>query len=89
MMDKPNIDYTSTSFEYPNLTKLQGIPTYEPLRRIKNEIKADVASVSSDLGGGAHGLLGLMLTVQEYKNILRIGYIRLLHSGALVIETGT
>ena len=50
------------------LTKIQGIPTHEPLRRIKNEIKANAASVPSDLGGGVHGHLGLILTVQEEKN---------------------
>ena len=44
-MTNPNIDYTSTSFEYPTLTKIQGIPTYEPLRKIKNEMKANAASV--------------------------------------------
>ena len=67
MMADPNIDYTSTNFEYPKLTKIQGIPTYEPLRRIKNELKANAVSVPSDLGRGAHGHLGLMLTVQEYE----------------------
>ena len=64
MMANPEIDYTSTNFEYPTLTKIQEIPTYEPLRRIKNKLKGNVASVPSNLCGVAHGHLGLMLTVQ-------------------------
>ena len=89
MMANPNIDHTSSNFEYPKLTKIQGNPTYEPLQRIKNKLKANSASVPSDLGRGAHGHLGLMLTVPESENVSRIGYIQPLHSGALVIETST
>ena len=59
-MANPNIDYTSTNFEFPTLTKIQGIPTYEPLRKIKNETKSNAASVPCDLGGGAHGLYVLV-----------------------------
>ena len=89
MMANPNIDYMSTNFEYPTLTKIQGIPSYEPLRRIKNKLKTNAPSVPCDLGGGAHGHLGLMLTVPEYKNVSRIGCIRPLHPSALNIQTGT
>ena len=75
MMANPNIDYTSTNFEYPTLTKIQGIPTYEPLQRIKNKLIVNAASVPSDLDGGAYGNLGFILTVQEYEHVSRIGYI--------------
>jgi hypothetical protein len=64
-MTKPNIDYISTNFEFPTLSKIQGIPTYEQLRNIKNEMKSNAASVPCDLGGGAHGHLCLMLTGAE------------------------
>lgn len=88
-MTNLNIDYTSTNFEYPTLTKLQGIPTHEPLKKIKNEIKANAAIVPCDLGGGANGHLGLMLTGTEYSNISNVQYIRPVHPGILVIPAGT
>ena len=88
-MTNPNIDYTSTNFEYATLTKIHGIPTYEPLRQIKNEMKANAASLSCDLGGGAHGHLGLMLSPPEYTNVSVTPYVRPVHPGTLVIPAGT
>ena len=82
-MANPNIDYASTNFEYPVLTPIQGTPTYESIRKAKNEMKADAASIPCDLGGGAHGHLGLMLTRQEYQNVSAIAYVRPLHPGIL------
>jgi len=88
-MTNPNIDYTSTNFEYSSLTKIQGIPTYEPLRKIKNEMKANAASVPCDLGGGNNGHLGLILSIPEYANVSLTPYCRPLHPGILNIPVGT
>ena len=46
------IDYISTTFEYPVLSKIHGHPTYPPLKTIKDEIKVNTASVASELRGG-------------------------------------
>ena len=35
-----NIDYVTTYFEYPTLTKIHGKPTYEPLNKIKIQLKS-------------------------------------------------
>ena len=88
-MANPNIDYANTIFEYPILTKIHGIPTYESLRRIKNEIKANAASVYCDLGGGNHGHLGLIMSALEYAIISAVNYIRPIHPGILNIPIGT
>ena len=69
-MTSTNIDYTSTYFEHPKLSKICGQPDYEGLKTLKNEIKANLASVTSDLGGGAHGHLGLGLTITKYARIV-------------------
>ena len=61
VMVNPNIEYVNTNFEYPVLTKIHAMPTYEALRKIKNKIKANEASVHCNLGGGNHGHLGLIL----------------------------
>ena len=39
------------------------------LKRLKNELRANASSVDTDLGGGDHGYLGLVLTDVEYANI--------------------
>ena len=71
----PNIYYTSANFEYPTLTKIQGISTYELLSKIKNEMKVNASSVTFGLGRGNNGHLELMLTVTEYKNVSPTAYI--------------
>ena len=50
-MSGTNIDYKTTNFEYPNLTKISGQPDYELLKLIKDELKANAGSVPSNLGG--------------------------------------
>ena len=52
-MTSTNIDYVDTYFEFPTLTKIHGEPTYFHLKELKNELKANAASVTSDLGGGS------------------------------------
>ena len=85
----PNIDYRSTNFEYPTLTKIQDIPTYEPLRKIKNEMKANAASVPCDLGGGENSHLSLIITGPEYENVSPTAYMRPLRLEILIIPLGT
>ena len=89
MVEHSNIDYVSTIFEYPALTKITGQPDYPTLKRIKDELKANAASVPSDLGGGNHGHLGIVLTPQEYTQVSEAHpYIRPIHPGSLTIAPG-
>ena len=87
-MSGTNIDYKTTNFEYPTLTKISGQPNYELLKSIKDELKANAASVPSNLGGGSNGHLGLVLSDVEYLTVSPIAYIRPTHPGTLVIPTG-
>ena len=59
------------------------------MKILKDEIKTNASSIYSDLGGGAHGHLGLVLTPQEYAHVSAIPYIQLVHPGPLVIPPGT
>ena len=61
-MSSSRIDYSSTYFPYSTPTPIQGEPTYKALKRFKNELRANASSVDTDLGGGDHGYLGLVLT---------------------------
>ena len=53
-------------FEFPVLTRILGPLNYRVLNAMRDELKSNAASVDSDLGGGANGHLGLVLTAQQY-----------------------
>ena len=60
----------------------------ENLRKIKNELKVNAASVPCDVGGGNHGHLGLIMTTVEYAYVDPTSYMRPIHPGILVITPG-
>ena len=60
------IDYTTAKFELPVLEKIHGESSYESLKNLKKQLKTNALSLSSDLGGGEHGHLSLVLTSEEY-----------------------
>ena len=82
--EKKTMDYTS-SFEYPSITKIHGEPDCEQLKKLKDKLKANATKIPSELGGGAHGHLGLVLSATEYINISAVSYVRSLHPGVLII----
>ena len=64
-----NINYINTNFPFPVLTKITNLPMYESLKKIKDKLKNNAASVPCDLGGGANGHLDLMLSDVEYAMV--------------------
>eukprot|EP00957_Ditylum_brightwellii_P134175 10229920-Ditylum_brightwellii.AAC.1 len=64
-----NVDYKNTVFEKPELTHVHGEPTMANLLTLRNEIQANAQAVSTTLGGGRHGHLGLLMTPQDYALI--------------------
>ena len=78
-----NIDYARTNFEFQVLTKIVGKPTNKALRKIKKELAANGTSVTCDLGGGAHGHLGLVLDPTEYTDVSSVSYAFPAHPGSL------
>lgn len=79
-------NYRDTVFEYADLTAIHGEPTYDTLKILLNQLKANARSVWTTLGGGNHGYLDLVLSPQQY-DILAPGmpFVRLAHPGPLVI----
>ena len=63
------IDYASSYFKYKTPTPICGEPTHKSLKRLKLELQSNASSVETDLGGGNHGYLGLVLTDEEYATI--------------------
>ena len=64
-----NIDYATSYFKYKRPIPIQGAPSNKSLKRLKAELRANASSVETDLGGGDHGYLGLVLTDVEYAKI--------------------
>ena len=79
-----NVDYT-TMFEKPDLTPIMGEPTYETLERLLKELQANARQVHSNLGGGNHGHLGLVLSPTSYALISAILFARPIFPGSQVI----
>ena len=83
------VNYRSTVFEYPTLTRIHGEPTFEGIRQLHKEVMVNAQTVHSDLGGGAHGHLGLTLSPRHYTLISSAQYNRPTHPGQLIIPPGT
>ena len=56
-----HVDDAFNYFPYPTPTKIEGKPTYVTLKVLEGELHANASSVDSDLGGGDHGYLGLVV----------------------------
>ena len=80
-----NIYYKYTLFERSNLTPIRGKPTFETLHKIRNEIKENTKTVYSNIGGGAHGHIGLVPTEAKYAIIYPTTFVYLTHLGPLII----
>ena len=80
-----NTNYKETYFLHKEVTKIHGEPTYEAIHWLHKEIKANAASVPSNLGGGALGHLGLVITLQQYALLSNAEFNRPNHPGQLII----
>ena len=83
------IDYANAYFPTPLLPKIVGQPTFEKLRELKKALKANAASVQSDLGGAAFGHLGLVLDDATYHRLTTHHYVAPPHPGQLIIVANT
>ena len=61
-------------FPYQSLTKIHGKPMFMGIRKIDKELTANAASIPSDLGGGAHGHLGLVKSAADYAKVSPTAY---------------
>ena len=88
-MASNNIDYAAVYFKYSVPTPITGEPTHKSLKRLKTELRANASSVDTDLGGGDHGYLGLVLTDVEYARIMPTPqpFVPLNFPGLLVIHS--
>jgi hypothetical protein len=62
-------------FPHPTITPVIGIPTYESIADLNLKLNANAASVHSNLGDGAHGLLALTIDPAVYNTISPIPFV--------------
>ena len=83
------VDYATSYFKYNTPTPVQGASTNKTLKRLKQELQANASSVESDLGGGDHWYLGLVLTNAKYATVTATLFVPPTYPASLTIPTGT
>ena len=80
-------NFRNTHFEYKELDKIHGTPDIVTLLRIFRQLKRNVQSVPTPLGGGQLGYLTLVLSAAAYASIpnSRV-FVRPVHPGAFTIQ---
>jgi hypothetical protein len=63
-------DELIVGFPHSSLPKVAGEPTCEDLKVIRRLLKTNAMSVSSYVGGGRYGHLGIIMTNEEYFAIV-------------------
>ena len=81
------VDFAASYFKYKTPTPISGAPTNKTLKRLKQELRANASSVESDLGGGDHGYLGLVLDDVEYATVSPTAFTAPTYPTALTIPT--
>ena len=76
----PGIEDFTNAFP-TQLTPIVGKPTYATLKTLKDQLKANAASISTTLGGGNHGYLGLILSPATYATISPTAFIEPAYPG--------
>ena len=88
-MTRPHVTDYSKLFEIASPPRIYGEPDYERLKKLKDILKSNASRITSELGGGGHGHLGLILSANEYTGVSNVPYIRPVHPGQLDIPAGT
>ena len=84
-----NINHKDTLFEQAKLTSIPVKPTFKTLHKLRNEIKANAKSVYSNIGGGAHDHIGLVITNAQYALISPTTSVYPNQPGYFIIADGT
>ena len=82
-------DYRNSHFEKSHLPVHTGEPTFDVIRTWHNILKANSTKVHTNLFGGNHGYLALLLSDAAYALISPAAIARPAHPGILVIPPGT
>ena len=70
------VEQIREGFNYPILDQQSGLPSYNTINSVHTLLKTNAISVPSQLGGGQHGLLGLVLNDALYLNLTGTDFIK-------------
>ena len=76
-------DSITEGFPHPRIPRQSGMPTYESILEVHAKLKSNAASHHSELGGGSHGLLGLILSPATYQTIMSVPFVAPVNPGSL------
>ena len=84
-----SINYNEPLFDRAKITPIHSKPALKTLHKLRNEIKANAESVYSNIRGGSHGHIGLVLTNAKYALTLNTPFFYLTHLGLIIIPDVT
>ena len=58
-----------TRFTHQTLPRINGVPDYNSITLVANDLKANAACIASELGGGALGHLALTVPTAVYTTL--------------------
>jgi len=62
-----NVDTIIEGFPYSNIEQIKGEPSYHSIKEVERKLIKNASSFPSELGGGQHGYLGLVLKPEKYQ----------------------
>ena len=62
-----SVDSVIEGFPYSSISKVEGEPTYQSIKEVEKQLIKNASSYSTELGGGSHGYLGLILAPAKYQ----------------------
>ena len=62
-----NVDTIIEGFPYSSIEKISGEPSYHNIKEVERKLIKNASSFPSELGGGQHGYLGLVLSPEKYQ----------------------
>ena len=65
-----NVNMRKLCVEHKTLTCIAVKPTFAPLHRLLLQLKANVSSVPTTLGGGSHGYVGIIIPSPTYGTLV-------------------
>ena len=83
MTDSENI---KANFPFPLIPRQPGLPDFTIINEVHTKGKANASSVASELGGGAHGLLGITLSPATYLQLTGHNFIRPINPGTIPLN---
>ena len=82
-MSRLTVESIIESFPTSNIPSVEGEPDYKTIKEVGKIIITNASSMESELGGGQHGLLGLVVSPTRYNTITGNNFVPHENPGAL------